>query len=187
MQQLLCFFVSIFLFAGAFLSSVSSLTARQQYRLSKQNLNLTGRELINHISINLDGTICVDEAAMLECVSELHFPGKILGGIFAYKNRMAVLKMDDGAIVKREFSTQSMREQNKINTVNNMLRFILDDRSEGLEINIASEDSNDYLTGELFNKLEENTVFIVGYEKNMAFLSGFVLESQTYPQSFVDK
>ena len=68
-----------------------------------------------------------------------------------------------------------------------MLRFILDDRSEGLEINISSEGSNDYLTEELFNKLEENTVFIIGYEKNMVFLSGFILESQTYPQSFVDK
>ena len=187
MQLLLCFFVSIFLFAGAFLSSVSSLTARQQYRLSKQNLILTGRELVNHISMNLDGTVSLDEAAMLECVSELHFPGEILGGIFAYKNSMTVLKMDDGAIVKREFSTQSMREQNKINTVNNMLHFILDDRSEQMEINIASENSNDYLKGELFNKLAENTVFIIGHEKNMVFLSGFVLETQTYPQHFVDK
>ena len=72
MQLLLCFFVSIFLFAGAFLSSVSSLTARQQYRLSKQNLNLTGRELVNHISMNLDGTVSLDEAAMRLGAS---FPG----------------------------------------------------------------------------------------------------------------
>jgi len=68
-----------------------------------------------------------------------------------------------------------------------MLHFILDDRSEQMEINIASENSNDYLKGELFNKLAENTVFIIGHEKNMVFLSGFVLETQTYPQHFVDK
>ncbi len=175
MQQLIGFFVSVFLFAGVFVSSVVSLGEQQNYRILKQNLNLLGREVINHIEKDPELGLRIDEAAFFQQIKARNPSGEIAGCIFSYKNSINVLKTDGGNLTWR-IGSKDMDERNKINTINNMMLFLLQDVSKRLEINIASEDTNDYLTEELFNKLGENTVFIVCTQDNKVFLSGFILE-----------
>ena len=176
MQQLIGYFISIFLFAGAFVSSAGILVERQEYRISKQNLNLIGRELINYIWIDSEKGKQIDENAVFERITELNHSGEILGCIFSYESNINVLKRSKEKITKQRIDTKNMYERNKINTINQMMSFILCDLSERFEINIASNDANDYLTEELFNRLAENTVFIIGYQNKNVFLSGFVIE-----------
>lgn len=181
MQQLIAFFISVFLFASLFLSSIESISDRQQYRIAKQDLNLLGRDIVNFTYLDSDGNIVIDENNFLRNIINLNRFGDILGGIFFYEGNIRILKITGEDFFCRDISAVSMNEQNKINTVNQMLYFILGDtteingNSETTEINISVNNSNDYLVNELYNKLEENTFFIIGNRKGHVFLSGFVV------------
>lgn len=182
MQQLYAFFISLFLFISLFVSSVGSITGRQNYRNAKRNLNLTGRGIINFTYFDSNGNLTVDEEGFLNDIATLNYSGDILGAIFYYNNQICVQKENRGEFVRQRFSAEKMSEENKINTINQMLYFILSDKynlkaGDSFEINIASDQNNDYIAEELFNKLEENTVFVVGYCKGHVFLSGFVLNT----------
>lgn len=187
MQQLLGFFVSICLFAAAFAFSADAAVRQQNYRISKQNLNLTGREIINYICQDSDSQLYIDENAFLQRILELDSSGDIIGCIFSYKDHISISKINLGNFLNWKIDTKNMKERNKINTINNMMHSLLSNIPEQFEINIWAEDSNDYYMEEFFNKLSDNTVYIIGYKSKKVFLSGFSIDPLIYPQKSVDK
>ena len=174
MQQLMAFFLVIFMFAGTFAVSAGAIADRQGYRIAKQELNLLGREVVNHI--RKDSVLQVDAHAFLHQIATRGYQGEIIGCIFFYGKQIQVLKIKEGIISDRRIDVTELSERNRINTVNNMVNFLAEQDTERYEINIAAADSNDYLAEELFNRLQENTVFILGYHKNRILLSGFRIE-----------
>ena len=71
-----------------------------------------------------------------------------------------------------------MNDINKRNTINNLVDYLLENKVTQTTVNIAVENDVDYLTGELFNKIEENTVFVIGEMEKNVYLSGFVLSTE---------
>ena len=71
-----------------------------------------------------------------------------------------------------------MNAENRRNTVNFLLRFLFQEKEREIFINIALENEADYLTKELFNKMEDNTVFIVGEVGDKIIVSGFELNTK---------
>ena len=80
MQQILCFFVSIFIFSSLFVSSVKPLGEKQKSREAKQNLNTAGREVVNHIEYD-NGKFKINEETYLKSISSLNNSCEIIGAI----------------------------------------------------------------------------------------------------------
>ena len=93
MKQVLCFFVSIFMFSSLFATSAEALAEKQKSRIIKQNINSAGRDILNYIKDD-NGQIIIDEEAYLESIKSMNNTGKILGGIFYYNNCISVIKKE---------------------------------------------------------------------------------------------
>lgn len=177
MQQILCFFVAIFMFSFLFISSTKTLIEKQKSREAKQNLNTVGRELVNHAE-EKDGRIKVDEKAYFEKVSSLNNSCEFVGAIFNYDDYIVAVKKNGNEILEKKVSAKQMNAENRRNTVNFLLRFLFQEKEREIFINIALENEADYLTKELFNKMEDNTVFIVGEVGDKIIVSGFELNTK---------
>lgn len=174
MQQILCFFIAIFLFATLFVSSTDVLVEKQYCRIAKQNLNLSGKEIVNYIVYN-EGKVEFDEQGYLNSLDRITNKEEIIGGIFYYKKTIYLFKKG-GAKKEVGIDTSFMNAANKRNTINNLLDYLLEKDEKKTVINMAVENEADYLTETLFNKLEENTVFIVEKMGKNVILSGFVVD-----------
>lgn len=177
MQQILCFFVAIFMFSSLFVSSTKILQEKQKSREAKQDLNIVGRELINHTEKN-NGEIKIKEEAYLNSVSTLNNSCEIIGAIFNYEKNIVVAKKTENKILLKKVPTTQMSEENRKNTVNSLLGFLLFEKEKEILINIALENEKDFLMKELFNKMKKNTVFIIGMVGNKAIVSGFEFNTQ---------
>ena len=172
MQQVLCFFVAIFMFSSLFASSAKTLGEKQKIREAKQNLNTAGREIINHIENN-NGEININEESYLKSIATLNNSCEIIGAIFNYEEYIAVAKkMENEVFIKKVFAKQ-MNESNRRNTVNTLLRFLFNEKEREIYLNIAIEEEGDFLNEELFNTMKKNTVFIVGVKEKNVIVSGF--------------
>lgn len=157
-----------------FVYSSTSLLKKQQMRIAKQNLNLSGQDIVNYIENDGD-SIKINEKEYLESVENMLGIGEIIGGVFCYKDRISVLNKEMG---EKEVivDISLMNDFNKRNTVNNFINDLLEKENFKTDVNIAVENEEDCLTETLFNKLEDYTVFIIGKIGKNVFLSGFVLE-----------
>lgn len=175
MQQVICFFVSICMFSSLFVASANSLSEKQQSRIAKQNFNLSGRDIVNHINSDAE-LIKINEREYLNSIEKMIGKAKLIGGIFCYRDRLCVLKKE-----KEEkeviIDISLMNEFNKRNTINNLVNYLLEKEDIKADINMAVENEEDHLTETLFNKLEENTVFIIGKMGKNVILSGFVVDT----------
>lgn len=174
MQQIISFFVAIFLFSTLFVSSVDVLLEKQHNRIAKQNLNLTGRDIVNHISYE-EGRLRINEKEYLDNISNIIGTGEIIGGIFYYNDSICVLKKN-GEQNQIKIDSSLMNDNNKRNTINYLVDYLIEKDNTKIEVNIAVENEEDYLSEILFNKLKENTVFIIGKLGKNVFLSGFVMD-----------
>lgn len=171
MGQLMGFFITIFMFASLFVSSADALIKTQERRIVKQNLNLSGRSIINYIN---------DEVSYLENLETMNNMGDIVGGIFCYKDEFIIAKRQKNEYELKTIKTENMDENNKINTINNMFMFVCEgninnNKDIKTEINMAVENEEDYLTDVFFNKLKDNTIFIISKNGNDVIISGFQL------------
>ena len=57
MEQIVCFFVSIFMFSSLFATSAEALAEKQKSRIIKQNINSAGRDILNYIKNENSQTI----------------------------------------------------------------------------------------------------------------------------------
>lgn len=183
MQFLLAFFVSIFLFVSLFVTSIGNIVEKKEYRIAKQNLNLTGREIVNYISFDEEQKIVVHEESFLRSIAKSNNVGNILGGIFCYEDVISVIDLKFRDNSKISIPTISMNEENKVNTINNMVNFIISG-IENYEINISLNDIEDIMKDEFFNKIEKNTFFIIGEIRDCIYISGFNIETENLESEF---
>lgn len=177
MQQILCFFVAIFMFSSLFATSAKALSEKQKYREAKQNLNTVGREVVNHIECDED-RIKINEESYLKSISSLDKSCEIIGAIFNYNDCIDVAKKKENEIIVKKVSAKQMNQRNRRNTVNSLLGFLFDEKDKEIYINIALEEDGDYLNNELFNKMKENTAFVIGIKESNVIVSGFELNKQ---------
>lgn len=177
MQQVICFFISVFLFSSLFVSSSGSLVEKHQNRIAKQDLNLSGRDIVNYVKIN-EGVMVIKEEEYLKNLENSIGRGEVAGGIFYYNDCITVLKKNGENYIAKKINAASMNDINKRNTINNFVDYLLENKETQTTVNIAVENDVDYLTGELFNKIEENTVFVIGKMEKNVYLSGFVLSTE---------
>ena len=180
MYFLAVFFVSIGIFVTSFLTSISGVIGKSQYRIMKQNQNLVGREIVNHIKIgkgdNMNiNTIEIDEIGFLEEASENAFPLELAGGVFYYEESLCVIKKINDNFIKTDISISEMDENNIRNTINSMFNYIVDDNNRKYEINMAKEDEEDLYNSEFFNTLETNTVFVISKKDEKVCFAGYHL------------
>ena len=175
MEQVLCFFVSIFMFSSLFATSAEALAEKQKSRIIKQNINSAGRDILNYIKDD-NGQIIIDEEAYLESIKSMNNTGKILGGIFYYNNCISVIKKEKNKYILKRVNAGQMNERNRLNTINSFLAFLCNEKEQKFFINISVENEEDYLTEEFFNNLEQNKVFIVTKTKKNIIVSGFELK-----------
>lgn len=171
MGQLMGFLISIFMFASLFVSSADTLKNTQERRIIKQNMNLSGRSIINYIN---------DEISYLKNLETMNNMGDIVGGIFCYKDEIIIAKRQKKEYQLKTIKTANMDENNKVNTINNMLMFVCEGNIKNnndikTEINMAVENEEDYLTNVFFNKLKDNTIFIICQNGKDVIISGFQL------------
>ena len=161
------------MFSSLFVTSADSLLEKQQSRIVKQNFNLAGRDIVNYVK-GEDETIKINEREYLSSVEKMIGGGKLIGGIFCYKDRICVVKQGAG---EKEIiiDISLMNDVNKRNTINNLVNYLLEKDNVKTDINIAVENEEDCLTESLFNKLAENTVFIIGKMGKNVILSGFTV------------
>lgn len=174
MGQIVCFFVAIFMFATMFVSSADSLTDKQQTRIAKQNLNLSGREIINNTYFE-NGKIKINEIDYLKKTEQLNGMGEIIGGVFYYNNCIVAVKNNLGSYEYKKVNTEKMTDTNKRNTINNLIDYLLPKNDSKIVINMSVENEEDCFTEAFFNKPINNTVFIIGKMGEKIFLSGFML------------
>ena len=91
MQQVICFFISVFLFSSLFVSSSGSLVEKHQNRIAKQDLNLSGRDIVNYVKIN-EGVMVIKEEEYLKNLENSIGRGEVAGGIFNYKDCITVVE-----------------------------------------------------------------------------------------------
>lgn len=177
MQQILCFFVSIFIFSSLFVSSVKPLGEKQKSREAKQNLNTAGREVVNHIEYD-NGKFKINEETYLKSISSLNNSCEIIGAIFNYEECITVAKKKENEVIVKKVSAKQMNKSNRRNSVNSLLGFLFDEKDKEIYINIALEEEGDFFNEELFNKMKENTAFIIGLKESKVIVSGFELIKQ---------
>ena len=174
MEQIVCFFVSIFMFSSLFATSAEALAEKQKSRIIKQNINSAGRDILNYIK-NEDSQTIIDEEAYLKSIESMSNTGKIIGGIFYYNNCISVIKKEMNKYVIKSVNTDQMSERNRLNTINNFLSFLCNEKERRFIINISVENEEDHLTEEFFNKLRPNTIFIIAETEKNVIISGFEL------------
>lgn len=174
MQQILCFFVAIFMFSSLFATSAKALSEKQKYREAKQNLNTVGREIVNNIESN-NGEVEINEKAYLKSMFSLDNSCEIIGAIFNYDEYIAVAKKTEREILVKKVYAKQMSQSNRRNTINFLLGFLFTENDREFYINIALEEEGDFLNEELFNKMKVNTAFIIGKKENNMIVSGFEL------------
>lgn len=174
MQQILCFFVAIFMFSSLFATSAKALSEKQKYREAKQNLNNVGREIVNYVESN-NGEIEINETAYLKSMFSLNNSCEIVGAIFNYDEYITVVKKTEKEILVKKVYAKQMSQSNRRNTISSLLGFLFAEKDREFYINIVLEEEKDFLNEELFNKMKENTVFIIGKKGNNVIVSGFEL------------
>lgn len=100
MQQVICFFISVFLFSSLFVSSSGSLVEKHQSRIAKQDLNLSGRDIVNYVKIN-EGVMEIKEEEYLKNLENSIGIGNLVGGIFYYNNCITVVKKTEKIILEK--------------------------------------------------------------------------------------
>ena len=160
-----------------FVSSVKPLGEKQKSREAKQNLNTAGREVVNHIE-NDNGKFKINEETYLKSISSLNNSCEIIGAIFNYEECITVAKKKGNEVIVKKVSAKQMNKSNRRNSVNSLLGFLFDEKDKEIYINIALEEEGDFFNEELFNKMKENTAFIIGLKESKVIVSGFELIKQ---------
>lgn len=184
MNFLLYIFVSIFLYSTLFSSNMKNVSNDHIYKIAKQDLNLSGRDVINYID-NINGVLYIDEKAYMENLCKYNEAYAIAGGIFCYKDKIRVVKNQNNEFKMFDIDIENMDKSNIINTINNMMNYVVNG-IDCYEINIDYEYVENILYKEFHNELKENTIFIIGNIENRAYISGFCINNESYQHQSVE-
>lgn len=173
MYHVLLWVLSLFLSVAVFITTFTGISETADKRLLKQNINLVGKEIVNHV-YEEDGDIHIREKQFVQAVSEQIRNDGFIGSLFIYDSYATAVDVSGEEAIPVFFSDK--REEEISTQINVLLRSILpsDGRHMGIRFQCNSEKDKDIT---FFSNLEEKPmIFLVLRGKKYYTVSGYSLK-----------
>lgn len=169
MHQTIAYAISCWLLFVLLITSATSNNIGFLKRNEERNINLLGKEVVNHIYTGESGNMCVNEKECMDSITRLPCSNNVVGMIFVYD--MYIIGVSrHGEIFNIEYDNVSDFE--KITYINRMVNRIFIGRDKAAKIEIASKEVDD----SFFNSIGSGvTVFLLSDNGVSLSVSGFTI------------
>ncbi len=173
MQQITAWVVAVTLICSLFIMNFQELGNAAEKRRAKQELNLAGKKITRHLSVNEDGCQIDGDAFVRDVKADLRQEG-FLGCVFVYENKIEGLSAEGRQTDILFYTSEQMGQLPDL--VNRIANTLVDSSSAGLEIEIALQEEWHSLRREFFQPIDGITVFLIAQGKNYDIVSGYALQ-----------
>jgi len=171
-HQIIVWMVMTFFCVILFISMVFGTNDSFERRNNKQNLNLAGREIVNHVYNNNDNKLIINETEYVASLNNLIKGDNFCGSIFVYKNYVCYINRNlekSNIVYFNEISDVSV-----IDKINFLLNDLIKDDLLISKIEIGSLEK-EMVYNSVFNSIDGVTVFLVMRTKKYYTVSGYSL------------
>lgn len=170
MQQIIAYAISIWLLAVMFITSATANNIGFIKRNEDRNINLLGKEAVNHMYVDETGSIRFDESKCIKSICRMPGSDNVAGMIFVYETYITGVNRTGEVIDRVDIGHVSDRD--KISLINRMVNKIYKGREKAAMIEIAGKD----VTDAFFNSIDEGvTLFLLSDNGTSLAVSGYTV------------